>query len=299
MEPDKPYVYPIQGQHTHTFIMLHGRGSTGPEFCEQLFWSVTSQMKNLPSIFPNFRWVFPSSDTRYSTISKQQEQSWFDICSLTNTEEERELQVDGLRQSVLKILKILNNEIEIIGNPTRVFLGGISQGMATALWAFLCAPGRIKGPLGGVVGFCGWLPFAGPAETLIRRQHAEDLLRQYSISRISSQCSMHDKQLELSKLFLDIIAGPNIHQVTEGTDKSVLSTPVFLSHGSDDQYVSVRHFLRALHILQDVGIPAEWREFAGAEAGGHWVKQPEGIEYIVDFIQRQISNAKHPVASEE
>jgi hypothetical protein len=74
--------------------------------------------------------------------------------------------------------------------------------MATALWAFLCAPGRVKGPLGEVMGLCGWLPFAESAETLIRRQHAEDLLRQYSISssKISSHCSMHDKRLELSKL---------------------------------------------------------------------------------------------------
>lgn len=293
MEPDKPYVYPPQGQHTHTFILLHGREGTGPEFCEQLFWSVTSQMKSLPDNFPNFRWVFPSSDTCYSTMSQQQEQSWFDICSLTNTDAQQELQVGGLRKSVLKILDILNDEIDLIGDPTRVFLGGISQGMATALCSFLCAPGRIKGPLGGVVGFCGWLPFAEPAETLVRRQHAEDLLRQYSInsSRFSSQSTVLDKRLQLSKLFLDTIAGLNIHQVTEETDKSVLSTPVFLSHGSDDRLVSVRHFRRALHILRDVGFSTEWKEFAGAEAEGHWIKQPEGIDYIVEFIRRQISNA--------
>jgi predicted esterase len=291
MEPDKPYVYPLQGQHTHTFIMLHGRGSTGAEFCEQLFWSVTSQMKNLPDNLPNFRWVFPSSDTRYSTMSQEQEHSWFDIYSITDTDARRELQVDGLRESVLKILNLLSDEIELLGDPRRVFLGGISQGMATALWTFLCAPGRIKGPLGGVVGFCGWLPFAEPAETLIRRQHAEDLLRQYSISSgILNESSKLDKRLQLSKLFLDTIAGPNVHQVTEETDMSVLLTPVFLSHGSDDRHVSVRLFRRALHILQDVGISAEWKEFAGAEAGGHWIKQPEGIEYIVKFIQRQVSN---------
>jgi lysophospholipase-2 len=70
---------------------------------------------------------------------------------------------------------------------------------------------------------------------------------------------------------------------------------VFLSHGSDDQWVSVRHFRRALHVLQDIGISAEWKEFSGADAGGHLIKQPEGINYIVDFIQRQMSDVKHPV----
>lgn len=290
MEAGNPYIYPLQGQHTHTFIMLHGRGGNGAEFCEQLFWSVTSQMKNLPDSFPNFRWVFPSSDMRFSTMSQEQEQSWFDVYSLTDPDTQRELQVEGLRESVLKILDILNDEVELVGDPRRVFLGGISQGMATALWTFLCAPGRIKGPLGGVVGFCGWLPFAEPAETLIQRQQAENLLRQYSISdnKLLSESSRLDKRLQLSKLFLDTIAGPNVHQVTEGTDISVLSTPVFLSHGADDRRVSVRLFRRALHILQDVGISAEWKEFAGAEAGGHWIKQPEGIEQIVEFIQRQL-----------
>ncbi|KAJ5678141.1 uncharacterized protein N7477_003774 [Penicillium maclennaniae] len=291
MKPESPYVYPPRGQHTHTFIMLHGRDGTGSEFCEQLFWSVTSQMKNLPENLPSFRWVFSSSETCYSAMSQQQESSWFDICSLTNTDAQQELQVRGLRNSVLKILDILKDEIDLIGDPTRVFLGGISQGMATALCTFLCAPGRIKGPLGGVVGFCGWLPFVEQAETLVRRQHAEDLLRQYSISssKIRSQSSMLDKRLQLSKLFLDTIAGPNIHQVTEETDKSVLSTPVFLSHGSDDRLVSVRHFRRALHVLRDVGFSTEWKEFVGAEAEGHWIKQPEGIEYVVEFIQRQAS----------
>ncbi|KAJ5139846.1 hypothetical protein N7448_003254 [Penicillium atrosanguineum] len=52
MESEKPYVYRPQGQHTHTFIMSPGReGTGGSEFCEQLFWSVTSQMKSLPETF--------------------------------------------------------------------------------------------------------------------------------------------------------------------------------------------------------------------------------------------------------
>ncbi|KAJ5122123.1 Alpha/Beta hydrolase protein [Penicillium atrosanguineum] len=107
------------------------------------------------------------------------------------------------------------------------------------------------------------------------RQSAEDLLQQYSISssRNLSRSSILDRRLQLSKLFLDAIADPNIHQIFEETDKSII-----LSHGSDDRLVSVRHSRRVLHILQDVGIAAKWKEFAGAEAECHWIKQPEGIE---------------------
>lgn len=97
-------------------------------------------MKNLPDSLSNFRWVFPSSATRYSTIFKENESAWFDIYSLENTNDRQDLQVDGLRESVIRILDILSDEIELVGgDPSRVFLGGISQGMATALFTLLCA----------------------------------------------------------------------------------------------------------------------------------------------------------------
>lgn len=288
------HVYPPQGQHAHTCVLLHGRGSNGPEFCEELFQSVTSQMKNLPDSLPNIRWVFPSSSVRYETSFDEHQPTWFDVYSLQNTNERQELQVGGLRESVLQILSVLDNEIKLVGDdPSKVFLGGISQGMATTLFTFLCAPGRIRGALGGVVAFCGWLPFSQQADDLLRRHQAQELLRQYATSRMFIESSGVDKKAELSKLFLDTIAGPNIHQVAEDTDLSVLSTPVFLSHGTDDSLVSVRHGRQAARILEQIGVSTQWEEFSGALNDGHWIKEPEGIEDIVRFIKKQVE-ARNP-----
>ncbi|KAJ5746374.1 hypothetical protein N7520_011556 [Penicillium odoratum] len=210
--------------HTHTAILLHGRGSDGPEFAEELFSSVTSQGRNLPDSLPNFRWVFPSSGERWSARFEGDMPSWFDAYSLTDIGEKQELQVDGLRESVLYILELLDREIEQVGgDPRRVYLGGISQGMATTLWTLFCAPGRFQGPLGGILGFCGSLPFAGQVEDLI-----------LGSTNIPSMLDVSSKQRQASRLFLDVIAGPITPQINENTDLSVLSTAAFLSHGSDD-----------------------------------------------------------------
>ena len=174
MEFQRPHIGAPHGDHTHTAILLHGRGSNGPEFAEELCSSVDSQQKNLSDSLPNWRWVFPTSGLRWSERFQEDMPSWFDSYSLDNPVERQELQVDGLRESVLYTLMLLDHEIKLVGgNPHRVFLGGISQGMAVALWAFLCAPGRIQKPLGGVLGFCGWIPFAEEAEEYKARERAK------------------------------------------------------------------------------------------------------------------------------
>lgn len=79
--------------------------------------------------------------------------------------------------------------------------------------------------------------------------------------------------------------------MTKDTDVSVLSSPVFVSHGTDESLVSVRLGRQAARILQQIDVSTEWEEFTGAEAGGHWIKQPEGINQIVQFIQKQLDRA--------
>ena len=64
------------------------------------------------------------------------------------------------------------------------------------------------------------------------------------------------------------------------------STPVFLSHGTDDAFVSVDLGREATRILQRTGISVEWHEFTGTENDAHWVKEPEGFDQIVRFLER-------------
>ncbi|KAJ5579533.1 uncharacterized protein N7459_005518 [Penicillium hispanicum] len=275
MEFPPPHVHPPQSSHTHTIILLHGRGSDGLEFAEELFSSATTQGKSLASCLPTYRWVFPTSRDRWSTTFQEELCSWFDAYSLNDIHGRQELQRDGLKESVWHVLDILDREAKLLdGRLTHIYLGGISQGMATALWTFFAAiaMGRIQGPLGGLLGFCGWLPFA---------QQLEDLLPEQSLD----SASILQTQRLISGFFLDEIAGPEISVANQPVDSSVLATPVFLSHGADDVWVSVELGRQASRILRRVVPRVEWHEFTGAEGDGHWIKEPDGFDQILQFLE--------------
>lgn len=89
----------------------------------------------------------------------------------------------------------------------------------------------------------------------------------------------------VSEFFLDTIADHEASRMNESVDTSVLSTPVFLSHGTDDAWVSVELGRQASRILQQIMVHVEWNEFAGAEGEGHWIKEPEGFDQILRFLE--------------
>ncbi|KAB8220692.1 Alpha/Beta hydrolase protein [Aspergillus novoparasiticus] len=282
MESPEPHFYLPQSSHTHTAILLHGRGSNGPEFAEELFSSMTSKGHNLASCLPNWRWVFPTSRDRWSDRFQEELCAWFDAYSLDDIHERQDLQIAGLRESVTHILGILSHEIEILGgNISHVYLGGISQGMATALWTLFCATNQIHQPLGGFVGFCGWLPFA---------RQVEDLVQGAQESCTVDASSKQLIQRSVAGFFLNTISGNEISQTNETIDLSILSTPVFLSHGSDDAWVPADLGRQAARVLQQVQIPVQWHEFIGAEGDGHWVKEPEGFDQILYFLEKCCSH---------
>ncbi|KAJ6024738.1 hypothetical protein N7540_005535 [Penicillium herquei] len=275
-----PHIHPPQGSHTHTVILLHGRGSNGLEFAEELFSSTTSEGQSLPSRLPTYRWVFPTSRDRWSTTFQEDMCSWFDAYSLTDINARQELQKDGLRESVLHILDNLECEAQLLeGQLTNIYLGGISQGMATALWAFFTAisTGRVEGPLGGLLGFCGWLPFAQQLDDLLPENHRAGTLEVLS---------------SLSQLFPGIIAVAAVPETKEPIDPSILSTPVFFTHGTDDAWISVELGLQAAHVFRRIMVQVEWNEFTGAEEDGHWIKEPDGFDQILQFLDTSI----HPVS---
>lgn len=275
MEFPKVHVQSPQSSHTHTAILLHGRGSNGPEFAEELFSSITSQNQNLASSLPHWRWVFPTSRDRWSTTFQEKMCAWFDVYSLTDVQARQDLQIDGVRESVSYILDILDREIRLLdGKASHVYFGGISQGMATALWTLFCATGRIKEPLGGFLGFCGWLPFAQQVTDLVQKKNTLSGPGESQLQRV------------VSRFFHDTIAGHGTSQGDEVQDTSILLTPVFLSHGTDDAWVSVELGRQAFRILRQILVHVEWNEFAGAEGDGHWLKEPEGFDQVLRFLEQ-------------
>ncbi|CAG7923785.1 unnamed protein product [Penicillium olsonii] len=278
MDFPPPHIQDPRSAHTHTVILLHGRGSDGPELAEDLLSGMTSQRISLSDSLPSLRWVFPTSRIRQSTVFKEEMCTWFDAASLDDIQKDSELQIEGLRESVHHILGILESEISLLdGRSDRVFLGGISQGMATSLWALLCAPGRVTTPLAGFLGSCGWLPFSHQAEHLM--------------SCSGTQLDSNNRKRLASEFFRKTITNTTT-PLTQDTDNlSVLETPVFLSHGGDDPYVSISLGQQAAQVLRAIGMNVEQHEFTGAEADGHWIKEPEGFDQILRFIQQHKANS--------
>ncbi|OQE22631.1 hypothetical protein PENSTE_c010G05417 [Penicillium steckii] len=280
-----PHIHPPTISHTHTIIFLHGRGSNGPEFASDLFSSKSSTHKNLAQTFPSHKWVFPTSRDRWSTTFQEEQCAWFDAHSLDDTTQGSESQVEGLRESVFYILDLLEKEAEVLdGRFENILLGGISQGMGIALWTLFgaAATGRITGRLGGVLGLCGWLHFAEELE--------------------QGSLGLDDGGHTLCEIFHEKMSVPGLKHWKSSwipmLKKGVLMTPVFLGHGTDDVWISIRLGMEAHQIMKHFVDRAEWYEFSGAEGDGHWIKEPEGFDQIVRFLRSSSSNSSEVVVDD-
>ncbi|KAB8079424.1 hypothetical protein BDV29DRAFT_164381 [Aspergillus leporis] len=199
---------------------------------------------------------------------------WFDAYSLDGIHERQDLQIDGLKESVSHIMNTLKNEIDILGGKTsHVCLGGISQWMTTALWTLFCAADQIRQPVGGCPGFCGWLPFAKQVKNLVQRSQKSNALDKQLIQRL------------VADSFHRTISDCELSQVNETVDIPILTTPVFLSHGSDDARVSVDLGRQAARVLQQTHMSVQRHEFSGAEGDGHWIKEPEGFDQTINSLR--------------
>ena len=239
------------------------------------------------SRLPGWRWMFPTSRARWSTRFEEEIYSWFDAYSLTDINERSNLQLPCLRESVVDILQVIESGTEMLdGRASRIYIGGISQGMATPLWWLLCCAvlGRHQEPIGGFLGFCDWLPFANLLESLNEQLH-------------------DDQSLELGltlgsikELLVEMF--PNIEslQVTQSVDAHgrpfTISTPIFLSHGTDDIWVPVELGRQAARVIKKLANHVEWNEFTGAEEEGHWIKEPGGFDRIIQFIEKQLEHKR-------
>ncbi|OJD22896.1 hypothetical protein ACJ73_05755 [Blastomyces percursus] len=278
----EPHIVEPTSTHAHTAILLHGRASNGPEFAEELFDTKPSTKESLAAHLPGCRWVFPTSRDRWSSVF-QDLTAWFDVRSLTNPcdEEYQSIQVDGLRESTLYVLDILRREIDLLdGESENVILGGVSQGMATALWALMCSPGYIKGNIGGFSGMCGWLPFANKIEGLLQRVPREDV---FTGGGMKVGCMV-------PKFLLDIIRWEGTQAINTARVERILSTPVLLLHGTDDAWIDVELGRQAHRNLTKIGLHVDWVEYSGAENEGHWIREPEGIDAIVTFMEASVSS---------
>lgn len=142
----KPYPTPLiisplrSDQHTHTIILLHGRGSNSERF-GQVFLETTGIAKCLPTT----KFIFPTAIKRRSTVLKRVPiNQWFDNYPLEDPNIRSELQIDGLQESGEFLRRLVGEEAEILSNGwavddgySRVVIGGLSQGCAAAIFCLL------------------------------------------------------------------------------------------------------------------------------------------------------------------
>ncbi|KAL8783249.1 MAG: hypothetical protein Q9213_004761 [Squamulea squamosa] len=258
--PDTHIIQPTQ-PHTHTIIALHGRGSNGPEFAEELFEDKTPNNQTLAEALPSCKWIFPTSHTRRSTVFQEDMTEWFDLCSTTDPSKEADLQVEGLRDSIQYVLGLIGEEINAT-QPDKIILLGMSQGCATAVHALLAGNHR----LGGFIGLCGWMPFCKQIEEHIvlgRERQAQELCLE----------SFYEKTLGLQ--------GMGKYD-TEGNAR----TPVLLAHCADDDVIDValgRKLDDMLRCRLGMGVTS-----IVSATGGHWVDGPQGLKDIVDWMVRSV-----------
>jgi len=208
--------------HTHTIIFLHGRGSNAREFASEFLESQASDSRFLAQIFPGLKWVFPCAQVRYAETEQEDMHQWFDMASVCNPHTGDELQLPGLRESARFILDVMRDEAEKVGGMQRIFLGGISQGCATALVALLTGRERIA----GFVGISSWLPFPAPVPPSV--SWSEVFVRW-----------VQERLLPASTESIPF----------QSSDLNAMAwTPVLLEHAGDDEIVPVgmaRNFARA------------------------------------------------------
>jgi len=216
-------------------------------------------------------------------------QSWFD--AFIDEDLQQQNVPDGLKESILHILDILENEIRLLdGNSGSVYLGGISQGMATTLctvfYAAAAGDRRVNKRLGGLLGFCGWLPYAGHLEELIRSVEGPSVHAR--IQRMGLVSGFFGERIGGGDDDDAGVKGKSVpaEDITTSLSESILATPVSLGHGSDDAWVSVELGRQASLVLEEVMFGrVEWSEYSGAEGDGHWIKEPQGFDRILSFLE--------------
>ncbi|KAL3422913.1 phospholipase carboxylesterase [Phlyctema vagabunda] len=251
-------------EHTHTFILLHGRDSVASEFADELFESQASDDRTLRETFPSMRWVFPSAERRTSARFDTDMSQWFDIWSVERPQERKELQGAGLRESIACILDIVREESRTVPLD-HIVLGGISQGCATAILALML--GKLK--IAGFVGLCSWLPL-------------EDELHLIAMGSAAEKASSHDAVQNL--------LGEDLAAVQSQKQAMHLATaiPIFLAHSKDDPIVPVGNGDKLARAVADLGFTVTRRVY---EDGGHWVYEPEGIDDISAFLRMCLPEA--------
>lgn len=276
-------------EHTHTAVMLHGRGSGAEEFAEELMVSLLSDGRSLREALPGWRWVFPSSRELWSATFEEHMPAWFEAHSLTDPAARQDLQMAGIEASVNYVRSVLEEERRRVGGRAeRLVLGGISQGGAIGILTLLCEGDLGRGP-GGFVGSSTWVPFGDNVERILGSSaFAAASVSSGDVVEESVKSGAGDDSHTLTQK--DATAyDPFVRRMIASDDGKPRSSSsgiaVLLGHGLDDAYVDVELGRQAARVLSQAGHGVDWREYSGAEQEGHWFQVPNQMDHVCEFLR--------------
>ncbi|KAI1334225.1 phospholipase/carboxylesterase [Xylariaceae sp. FL0016] len=267
-------------RQSHTFILLHGLGSNGRKFGQEMIDTVVClNGRKLTEMFCNARFVFPTAKRRRSNaFGRSKLTQWFDVASLEDISYRQDTQLQGLAESSEVVIKVLHDD----------------QGCAMALSCLLA----IDFPVKGFIGMSGWLPFWADTEQAMGGDvgvgygdsdgdgdmffGSNDEDNPLSASSESGE-AVHDHGVSVIKLFGDLLCLDDLAKPTGET--SSISTPTFLGHGSRDEKVSHSFGMSASATLRSIGYGVSRHSYS---KHGHWYKSPDEIDGMVDFIESKV-----------
>jgi predicted esterase len=181
---------------------------------------------------------------------------WFDVYDVRDFASREEIQLEGLREVIPEIIKILTQEAKLLGGRwDRLVLAGISMGAATSVHTLfnLEIPRAVGGGrLGAFLGFSARCPFAG--------RSLDDMRKLLNLEGCISN------------------------------DGILTKTPMLLEHCIDDPLVLVKNGRGLRDTLMGFGAKVTWMEYPD---GGHWFNAPQGRDDAIRFLNKVLGIHGH------
>ncbi|KAK1756936.1 alpha/beta-hydrolase [Echria macrotheca] len=300
--PEPLIVPPFTPPHTQTIILLHGRGSRATNFGPVLldtpfpFPSTTSPTTTFRKSLPHTKFIFPTAPRSRATIYKRSIiNQWFDGWHVDSPQNNKDwLAIDGLQLTTRHLHDLIRAEAELVpGGAGSVVIGGISQGCAAALVAAILWEGD---ELGGVIGMCGYLPFAGGITAALEKK-GEDTEEIDPFERGDEEKSQGEEDLDEEdpgtaavrelRQFLEL---EDTSSPQKGFRAPILSTPIFLGHGIDDEKVPLGVGTTMASCLARMGINTSWHTYPHL---GHWFSANMLSDIFLFLQTKKTSSLSH------
>jgi predicted esterase len=212
---------------------------------------------------------------------------WFDHYSLDDPSQREDLPVDGLRDTAAYLERLMEEEARGGVARDRVFLAGLSQGCAAAIYSLLTLPSAHDDdpPLAGFIGMSGYLPFARHVLDLLEigPGSAPDEGEEEDVFERTDE--REDPPRRVLNFLRENVGTSPLPVVDSCTAKArrpaVLQTPVLLGHGELDEKVACALGRQMADILTGLDMDVQLQIYPSL---GHWYQVPEQLEHIAAFL---------------